>query len=367
MKQLGWLVLLLPGIARADVPADVAVLRKPSENPVENRAAWDRLVAAGPDALMPILQAWPENDPVAANWLRTAFDRIVQQNPGKLPIAALTTFVGKVDAPGKARRMVLQTLERIQPGTMAERMPGWLNDPEFGPDSVEFQLERAAKLGDAKERLALLESTFAATRELEQAWTVSKALTQAGGQPNLLRHLGIVADWQVIGPFPVTLEEGLEQSFPPEKGYDPTATFPGKAGNLQWKAAQADAEGRMDLVKSGINPEQGAVAYARATVKVPTATQAELLVSAVDNLTVWVNGKSAIERASSYRSMFRPDRYRATVNLPAGESVILIKLTKTPAEAGRGRPGAPAKWDFLARLVGADGRGLVRQTGEGTR
>ena len=72
-----------------------------------------------------------------------------------------------------------------------------------------------------------------------------------------------------------------------------------------------------------------------------------------------MNGKSVITRASDYRSMYRSDRYRASIDLPAGELMFLVKLTKTRAEEVRGKPGAPPKWDFQIRLVDDRGRGLA--------
>src|SRR5437879_4219353 len=41
------------------------------------RAAWDQLVARGPAALPGVLRAMDTSDPVVKNWLRTAFDRVV--------------------------------------------------------------------------------------------------------------------------------------------------------------------------------------------------------------------------------------------------------------------------------------------------
>src|SRR5215469_18385145 len=47
------------------------------------RAAWERLVARGPAVLPALLEAMDTPDTVAANWLRTAFDRIVDAAGGK--------------------------------------------------------------------------------------------------------------------------------------------------------------------------------------------------------------------------------------------------------------------------------------------
>jgi hypothetical protein len=99
------------------------------------------------------------------------------------------------------------------------------------------------------------------------------------------------------------------------------------------------------------------VAFAAATLKRDKPSVIELRCGANDNITVWVGGAKVIERASEYRAMMRPDRYAARVGLPAGETPLLVKLTKTRAEEVQpGRParpggGAAARWEFEVRLV----------------
>jgi hypothetical protein len=170
----------------------------------------------------------------------------------------------------------------------------------------------------------------------------------------------VVTRWHLVGPFPATPEEGLQQSFAPETKVDLTAEYTGKAGKLKWFLAEGDPlDGRVDLAKQGINPADGSVAFASAKLRISSPKKVEIRASAVDNITVWVNGKNVLTRASEYRSMYRPDRYRASIELPAGESVLLIKLTKTRAEEVRGKPGVPPKWDFQVRLVDDKGRGIA--------
>jgi len=347
-------LVLLAAPAFAGVWGDIASLKK-----APSRAAWDRLVSAGTPALMPILQAWPTDDPVSANWLRTAFDQIAKTHPEKLPIDDLLAFASEPAVFGKARRVAIAAVEQVRPGTTAKLLPSWLNDPEFGTDAVAERLA-AAELAKPADALGILKTTFGATTEIDQSLAVAKKLIARGEKPNIVKHLGVVAKWHVVGPFPVTPEEGLNRSFPPEDKLDLALEYDGKARKLKWTPTICDpADGRIDLVKSGIKPDDGAVAYAMATIAIERATKAELRLSAVDNITVWVNGKKAVERASEYRSMFRPDRYRATVELPTGETIILVKLTKTRAEEVRGRPAAPPKWDFLLRLTDEKSRGVT--------
>lgn len=360
------LTLLAAGGARADRGADIAALAKPGPDPAKTRAAWDRVVASGPIALDELLEAWPADDPVAAHWVRTAFDQIAKKHTGNLPAVELVVFIDDPKKNGKARRAALAALERERPGTAAKMLDNWLNDPEFGADAVAARIAAADKLTDDAEQLKLLKATFAAATDLEQSLLLAKRLTGAGETIDAAKHLGAVARWHVVGPFPVSTEDGLAKAFPPEAKLDLAAEYDGKSGKLKWQPAAIDpADARLDVAKFGVKPDDGAVCYAAAAITLPTAATCELRASAVDNLSVWVNGKKVTERASEYRSMFRPDRYRAAVELPAGASMILVKLTRTKAEEVRGKPGAPAKWDCLVRLVDGTGRAVPFTQPEG--
>ena len=107
----------------------------------------------------------------------------------------------------------------------------------------------------------------------------------------------------------------------------------------------------------------------------PAAVSGELRLAAVDNVTAWVNGKKVIERSNDYRSLYRADRYRAAVSFSAGESTLLLKLTKTRPDEGQqaaatkaGRPGGlSTKWDFQARVLEAGGKGLSFTQSEGKK
>lgn len=351
----------------ADRAADIAALAKPGPDPAATRAAWDRVTAAGAPALLPLLAAWPDEDPVAGHWLRTAFDHIAKAHPEKLPEKELLAFAANDKANGKARRAALAALERARPGTAARFLAERLNDTEFGPDAVAERIAAADALADPAAQAKLLRDTFAAATDLEQSLLLAKRLAGTGDAPDLFAHLGAVRHWRAIGPFPVSPEDGLAKSFPPETKLDFAAEYEGKAGKLKWARATADpADAKLDVAKHGIKPDDGAVCYTAATINLSAATKAEVRASAVDNVTVWVNGAKVLERASEYRSMFRPDRYRAAVDLPAGESVVLVKLTKTKAEEVRGKPGAPVRWDALVRFVSpATGRAVPFTQPEG--
>lgn len=355
-------VVLVSTVSWADVAADVAALRKQP-----SRQAWDRVVRAGPSALVPLLQAWPKDDPVPGHWLRTAFEQITQQHVGQLPFDDLHAFAVEPMNLGPARRLALAAMEQARPGTTTKMLPLWLNDPEFGPDAVEQAIQAAEKLPDAQ-AVTALQQLLHHCALYDQTLQLCKRINSLGGSVNPLSHLGVLQRWHVVGPFPVSPDEGLTKSFPPEEKVDLASEFAGKTAPLKWQKLEAEKpEGRVDLSLVGIKPEAGAVAYAVARLHLAKAVTAELRAGAVDNITIWINGQKVVERASSYRSHFRTDRYRASVSLPAGDSTVLVKLTKTrpeeaaapKAQGGRPAGGPQQKWDFQVRLVDRAGRALA--------
>lgn len=114
------------------------------------QAAADALVKAGPKALPAILAAIPADDVVKANWLRVAFNRIVDdavRAKSPLPTEELLAFAADKKQPGRSRRLALEAVEKVIPGTAAKLIDAGMDDPEFGPDAVALRMERAAAAG----------------------------------------------------------------------------------------------------------------------------------------------------------------------------------------------------------------------------
>jgi hypothetical protein len=347
---------LAAGPAAAGPTDDIAALAT-----APSRPAWDRVAAAGPNALLPLLRAWPADDPVAANWLGLAFAHIAAGHKNQLPAADLTAFATDPKNPGPARRLALEAVEAVTPGATAGLLRGWLGDPEFGPDAVAARVAAAETAADG-EAMAILKDAYAGATDFDQVQLVTKKLAAHGVAADPLGKLGVVRAWAVVGPFDADCEAGLKASFPPEASVDLAATYPGRGGAaLRWRpGVEAGPDGRADLLRADVSPKNGAVAYAAAVLTVPAAGRAELRVGAVDNVTAWVNGSKVVSVGSTYRSHFRADRHRAGVDLKAGDNLLLLKLTKTPptTEGPAARGGPPEKWEFMARLVDDRGRAV---------
>jgi hypothetical protein len=343
---------------------DLVVLLKPAEDPAINRAAWDRLVEKGPRAIPAILKAWRPDDPVAANWLRSAFDEIVRRNAATIDVEAMKGFALDAKNPGKARRLALRGVEEVFPGTTAKLLPKMLDDAEFGPDAVDALVTASATAATPEGMTRMLEEAYAAAREPDQVLSLAKKLSLLEIRNDPVSKLGIVGGWKIVGPFHAGTDRSPGGKYPPEENPDFGAEYQAKAGKLKWLAGSLNPEGKIDLLKNRIQPSDGGVAFAQAILEIPEEIQGDLFASAMDNITLWLNGKEILNHSNPSRSHYRQDRFRVPAKLKKGSNQILVKLTKTPAEEG-GRPGAPPRWDFQIRLVDEKGRSLLAgKTGE---
>lgn len=362
----------IPTLA-ADTPAPLikdiqAVAREGAGSPAA-RAAWDRLVALGPKALPEILATMDTPNTVVANWLQTAFDRIVErdrQASGKgIDGKALVAFAGDPKRRGRTRRLALDLADQLQPGTSDRLIPGWLDDPEFRFEAVAVALKEAEGLSQAGKTdaaTAAYRKALAAARDVQQVRTAAAALGKAGVKVSVAEHLGFLTDWYVIGPFDARGMKGFTSVYPPEQKVDLTATLPGKKGPVQWKRypfvePPPSAGGHAALIDlqsaAALGKADDAVAFAYTEFTIPEAREAEFRGAADDNLTVFVNGKREFGH-EEYRNGARLDRHRFKVKLKAGVNTVLVKVVQAPVETTN-----PAdNWEFFLRVVDDTGKGI---------
>ncbi|MGE3804963.1 MAG: hypothetical protein AB7K24_09855 [Gemmataceae bacterium] len=334
----------------------------------EARAAWNKLVAAGPAALPVLLDGMDTADTVVANWFRTAFDRVVdtdlKQHKGKnLDLDTLLTFAKEPKHQGRVRRLALELVERFKPGTTAGLLPGWLDDPEFRFDAIEVLIKEAdelAKAGKKEKATNAFRRAFNATRDVKQAQQIGSRLKEAGETVSLARHFGFLTDWQVIGPFDAKNQMGFKTVYPPEEKVDLKAEYAGKSGKIKWQPYQVKETltglpQRACLVNllEPLGNAEDAVAYAYTIINVDKPVEAEFRGAADDNLSVWVNGKRAFG-FEEYRNGVRLDRHRFRVPLAAGKNSVLVKICQMKEDGTNVEPN----WEFLLRVVRPDGERL---------
>ena len=360
----------LHGADRDDVGAllkQIKAVGKEGAGSPAARAAWDRLVERGPAMLPDILEAMDTPDTAVVNWLRTAFDRIVdralQDGGKKIDLRTLRAYVENPKKSGRARRLALEVVEHLQPGATRQLVAGRLDDPEFRYEAVELALEEAdglAKQGKKDQALAGYRDVFAASRDVQQARTAAVRLKDAGVQVSVARHLGFLTDWYVIGPFDARGMKGFKTVYPPEEKVDLSAEFSGKGKKIRWQRHRVvepppTAGGHAALVnlQQVVGNVEDAVAYAYTAFTVPEARTAEFRGAADDNLTVWVNGKREFG-FEEYRNGVRLDRHRFRVKLKAGENTVLVKVCQAPIDPTSPEPN----WEFFLRVVDDTGKGI---------
>jgi hypothetical protein len=362
--------LLLVSPCRADdvedFIEDLRAVKAEGVNSAKARAAWDKLVRQGPKALPRILAALDTQDTVVANWLRLAFDAIAEpeRKAGgkKIDADALLGFARDGKRQGRARRLALDLVEQLRPGTRKKLLGGWLDDPEFRHEAIEHlldELKRDKELPPQK-ATAALKRAFEASRDLEQSRAVASLLKERGATVSVADHMGFLRDWYVIGPFDARGRKGFSAVYPPEKGVDLDAVLEGKGDKkLRWKRETVTeaATGRFPVLidlRKPLGDADDAVAYAWTAIDVPREQAVEFRGSADDNLSVWVNGKREFG-FEEYHNGVRLDRHRFVVKLKKGTNTILVKVCQGIPDKSNPAPN----WEFLLRITDPSGRGVT--------
>jgi hypothetical protein len=353
-----------PARAADDVAALTAVGPNGKGAPAA-REARARLAARGAEVLPRLLAAMDTPNVVAANWCRTLFDELVARErkaaSPKLPVALFKEYVAEAQRQGRARRLVLDLVDELEPEFRAGFIPTRLDDAEFREEAVAAVVKQgddAKKRGEDDAARTLYRTAFRSARSSEQLTLAQARLKESGETVDIIEQMGFVIDWQLLGPFDAPEKTGFAKTFPPETRVDLDAKYTGKDdAEIRWKRHRTgDALGQVDLIPSvaGVNE---AVAYAYAEIECKGG-KAELRCSADDNLSVWLDGEKVLAR-EQWLNGTRLDRFAVPVTLKPGVNKILVKICQGPQHAN---PEVPSNWTFQLRLCETDGLGVKFQS-----
>ncbi len=326
------------------------------------QASSQALAAKGTDVLPRLLTAMETENPVAANWYRSAYESIVerefQKTSPQFPVAELHEFVLDPRHQGRVRRLVLGLCDRLDPQYSAQLIPRMLDDPEFRDDAVERELavgQEAVDAGDSEAARDAFRQAFEHSRDGNQTARAAAKLSGFGEQVDIAAHLGLVIDWWLIGPFDAPRFTGFSREFPPEKRVVLGEQYPGQLGApIGWlRHRTSDALGLVNLV-AALAPCQEAVGYAYAQVVATADRAAELRCGADDNCTVWLNGQKVFSR-EQWLNGIRFDRFRATVRLKRGPNELLVKVCQGPPNKD---PQVANNWSLQLRFCDENGKGI---------
>lgn len=366
----GLLVLLLAGgTALANLGPllrEIKAVGKEGKGNAEASRAMKELVRQGADALPEVLAAMDGAGPVAVNWLRAAAESITDRTlaAGKpLPAAKLEAFVRDTRHSGPARRLAYECLLRVDPDAPDRLLPGMLHDPgaELRRDAVAVVLKEAQRLFDKPDKAAATaayQKALDAARDRDQVKVIAERLAKLGVEVDLAAHFGFVTEWVVIGPFDNTGGKGFHTAYPPEKGVDLNAAYPGKDGQpVRWTSHAVPAPtGLTDFDKIFLvdfnkiyGEQKGVTGYAQAAVVSPAERQVELRAGSNNAIRIFLNGKEVFFR-EEYHHGKRMDQHRGRGVLKAGRNEILVKVCQNEQKDDWARD-----WGFQLRVSDAIG------------
>ncbi|HEV7998855.1 MAG TPA: hypothetical protein VGP63_03170 [Planctomycetaceae bacterium] len=365
----GFFVFVLAGaaaVARADDVdqqiAAIASVGPQGQGADRARAACRELSGHGPEVVPRLLAAMDTPNVVAANWYRAAFERVVSRELAdprhRLPVEEFKQFARNQNHSGRARRLALTVVDRLDPTFGPTLIPTLVDDREFRDDAVAVALKQGADAiarGDHLAAKRAFQRAFDHAFSPDQVTAAASKLQSLGEKPSIVEHLGLITDWSVIGPFAAPGMSGFRAVFRPETAREPlTDVTLSDNKTLRWLTAHAsDAFGTVDLVKA-LGPIDEAVAYADAVVETPRDQPAELRCSADDNLSVWLNGEKVFGR-DMWLNGTRFDRFRTPVQLRAGRNRVLVKICQGPHHRD---PAVGNAWTFQLRFCSNDGAGV---------
>jgi hypothetical protein len=319
-----------------DALAAIRAVEKGGKGQAEAQHALQTLAAANASDLAKILGAFDGASPLAANWLRNAFEGLADcqlKEKRALPVAQLETFVKQATHDPRARRLAYEWLLKADPSASKRLIAGMLLDPaaEFRRDAVALRMAEAAKvnprLGKAATRNAikLYREALEGAIDDDQVKAIADALLKLGERVDISRHFAFLTRYSVIGPFDNRGGRGLETEYPPEKEIRLDATYDGQLGPVAWQSLETHSEyGIVDIAKQ-LKPYKGAAMYLVTGFQSPATRRVELRLGTDNAWKLWVNGKPLFSRNEYHRGMAF-DQYRVPVTMRSGQNVILIKL-----------------------------------------
>lgn len=338
-------------------------------------AAWAELKREKVTAIVPLLAAMDDSTPLAANWLRSAIDAIVEREVKggtKLPASELEAFVRDIKHGPSGRRLAFELLCAADKEARARLLPTFFGDPspELRYDAIESAFDKLRKLEkpnpesydpsepekkktklDKDEKtIAELQKLLRASRHFEQTALIARELEAYGEKIDMTDHFGFIGRWWVLSPFDNTGGKGFATPFDPENKLDRNVTPMGKGDeSTEWKFIDSKEQfATVDLNKH-VGKLKNVVAYAVSDIECDTDRAVELRAASITAIKMFLNGKEVFARETYHQGM-AADTHIAPVKLKAGKNTILLKICQNDQK----EPWAQ-DWKFQLRITEADG------------
>ena len=326
-------------------------------------AAWATLTETADAAILPqLLTALNDASPLAANWLRTATQVVIEheQAAGRpLPLDSIGSILLDSSGGVSGRVSAFEIIEQAQPKTAAQLVPGFLRDPshELRRKAVTQLIEKAKSEQETSPAAATLlyRQALGAATDIDQVQTIATALEKNESPVDLPKHFGFLTHWHIVAPFDNTDRSGFAEIFPPENGVDLKASYPGKndGETISWQAfATTDPYGKLDF-NLPFSPLKETTAYAYTEFESETDRPAELRIGCKNGWKIWFNGEFLFGRDEYHRGQ-RIDQYRMPVQLKKGKNTVLVKACQDGQEENW-----TVEWEFQLRVCDSSGVAIL--------
>ena len=325
------------------------------------QAALQELSRMDGTALAPLLRQFQGASPLAANWLRSAFEAIADRSiksSGKLPGPQLEAFILERDQNPRARRLAYEWLIKVDPSLTERLIPRMLTDPspELRRDAVQQLINRGTQLledGDKPGATAAFQRALTGAVDDDQVKAIVKPLKKLGQTVNLQRHFGFLAQWQIIGPFDNRELKGFATAYAPESTIELDKTLSGQLGDVTWQEIRTDDDyGTVDIAKQ-VKNYKGSVMYLTTEFVSDTAQKLELRLGTPNAWKLWVNNRLLFARQEYHRGAAL-DQYRVPVTLQKGRNVILLKICQNEQTQDWAQ-----RYQVQIRMCNASGSGVL--------
>ncbi len=366
LLSLVWLLGPLPAFA-IDAAGDISEpLRQlgaidSADEPASVAAAWKQVAQADVRQLPRVLTAINTEHPLAANWLRSAADAMVERAIAEgqpLPLDELEQFIGETQHDPRARRLAFELLREVEPKRAESLIPAMLQDPsvELRRESVALRMAEAEQYqqsGEPQSAITAYRQALDGARDEDQVKQIAESLRGLDQELDLPRHFGFIQSWQLIAPFDNTGQAGLEIAYPPESTIDLQAEYAGKDSPARWQAYS----GKDDFGTIDFNKPFGALkevaGYAWTEFNSDSEQQVELRLGCKTSWAIWVNGEKLFSHNEYHRGV-KMDQYRVNAKFKPGPNEILMKVCQNEQIEDW-----TVEWEFQLRVCDATGTAIL--------
>lgn len=342
----------------AELIESIQAVDKKGAGHAEAAKAVQELQSMGGATAIPILKAMNNANPLAFNWLQGAFESVADQalHADKLSAKNLEKFVLDRTHNGRARKLAFDWLTKVDKTAEERLIPNMLDDPSspLRREAVAQVIQSAGEAKSDKQKEFLYRKALTGAVDRDQVDKIAASLKKLGQSVDLIQQFGFLTAWHVIGPFDNTDMKAFDVAYPPEKEIDLTATYEGKAGEVEWKQYLSDKkDGEFNLAEL-TEPHKGAIDYAFTEFNSPSGQQVEFRLATANAWKLWVNGELVFAREEYHRGM-RFDQYIVRGSIKEGKNSFLLKVCQNEQDQDWAQ-----RWAFQFRIVDESGRAVTQ-------